>query len=1090
VRDVKRGFLSGLSVVAIVVAQLLVTPAAPAASHGLTVAKPRPDQLLAGHGKVVAVLRTAPKLRKLDVKLEGGGVGKAFKQVRPGTWRAQLARKRLRAGANVIVATSVDRAGRRDFVSGRFYLGERRRGFLTVENRRRIASSLVARVRMRRLPNLRFRAKLNGRNVSRLFRRSFLRKRTAHLGANDGLRFGRNVLKVFAARRDGSFDIERRVIFARHDRPLVVAGPDRFLAGGKPIVLDGRRSHASLLGSNRGAATASRSFDFRWSVLRRPKGSKARPATSGSPRTRFRPDVVGTYRLRLTATDPSGARGSDVVTVTEAENAPPIGIPIETIVPQLEGGATEFAMKIGSEEFPLLHEEPELDNVQAVFLDRGTLEVLGTANYKGSSSDAAELKGEVERYGQQALVIISNPGALPNMEVSSAFGPVIKMLGTTWSPPTFDDGGMLTAGWSVIGVPGSGDGAIVSAGGGAPSAPNSESLRGYLARDSSGLYSFVAAPTVPFDTDAPGAPAGRNRVEIGGEAHESGPLACGEAKGGFQVLVLEAEPLEQIVNETFTTNGCGLASDAGEVARMAELISALSSPGPTAFLYFVQSIGSPFDPAVGPFWSTLASSLGKIGGTDTVAGSATESYALVGATGIADFPLTEASQSLTGRPAQISGLLRQGDLGSYSPLLTSPTGTISFELAEIAYQPAQPWPYSETAGQKAALAYIAGLLELPKPTPQSSCYVPPQPDVRSEYCNETLRNAWAGYVGQIRSAQCNGRCQDENGFSQEDWENVRAELVGRGQPNEFSEFNAVQSTWGLVEALQKPFGASGVSAEVDLNAIATKIEQALKPPPENEATGDFLNILGTILYTGSYIEFEDPAAAIAIGAIAGGIGIGSLYTKGENGAAELENFQVRAAEVAVELAKSLKTGSDGIDSLGELVVTDYGKLRRVKENFAGFTPKAVEAAAERLETGMEQWSYKTLFGAAYEAVSLVETEFAFNAPLPSRAHDYTCRWAENSGGFGPIEGEYRPFNASPVAEYRLDGPPPVLWVLIERGSRLPSFGGREEKPISPPESLFGSVYTPLSQGGFGMHPPWFWREVFGFPSAEVRAVEC
>lgn len=153
---------------------------------------------------------------------------------------------------------------------------------------------------MRRLPDLRFRASLNGRNVSGLFHRRFLRKRTAYLGANDGLHFGRNVLKVLAARRDGGFDRERRVIFVRRDRPQAVAGADRLLAGGRSVILDGSGSHPSLLPPGSGATKAG--FRYHWSVLRRPPGSKAEPASPGAVRTKFRPDVVGTYRLRLSAT--------------------------------------------------------------------------------------------------------------------------------------------------------------------------------------------------------------------------------------------------------------------------------------------------------------------------------------------------------------------------------------------------------------------------------------------------------------------------------------------------------------------------------------------------------------------------------------------------------------------------------------------------------------------------------------------------------------------------------------------------------------------------------------------------------------------
>lgn len=1068
---------------------LAAMPAAGAQGRGLSVAKPRADQLIAGHGRVTVVLRTAPRLRKLAVKLGDKGVRKAFRQVRPGVWRAALSRGAMRRGANVIAASSVDRAGRRDFVSARFYLGLRRRGYLTVKTRRRVASSAVARIRMRRLPDLRFHARLNGRNVSGLFRRDFLRRRVAYLGANDGLRFGRNRLKVFAARRDGSFDVERRTIFVRRNRPLAVAGPDRLIAGGRPVVLDGRRSRPSLPPSPPGAARASRGFQYRWSVLRRPRGSKARPARPAGARTRFRPDLVGTYRLRLTATDPSGARGSDVVTVTAAENAPPIGIPVETIHSEPEGeGGLEYSIRVGSETFPLNRSGPGTNKIQAVFLDRETLELLDWTDYQGTAADAESLKEEIENEGNQALVIVSNP-ADPQVDnqVSPAFAEVVKMLGAETIPRLEKPYGSRTTepGWSVIGVPGSGNGATVGAG---TNERDGEclggcgNLRGYLARDGRGQFTYVSGSVTPFDTSASGGPTDLNRIEVGGTGYESTPLLCAGADGAFQVLILFSETLEELANETFTTNGCNAESEASEAERMTKLLDDFAVNFPTGpVLVFVQGMGTPRPAAELAAWAPLEEAMARVGATRRVFAEARQSYSLVGAAGIAGLPLTEASQSLTGSPAHISGLLQTNQLGSYVPLAASPTGSLPFDLAEIAYQPAQAWPYSETAGEKAALTYVTELLGLKTPKVGYSCYVPPQPDVRSEYCNPKHEGEWIGFANQLREAKCGRRCRHKHGFSSTDWENVKAELAGRDKPGEFFEFIAVEETWNLVKQLQAPFGVAGVNAVVNLNNLATQIKEALQPPKGSEARANWLNVISTILYTASY--FEDlPISPEFFGAVGGALGVGALYANGPEGSKQLEAVQVEASKLAVELTGKLQLDSERIETVGRLLNSDYGKLKEVYEDpaFAGFDPAA---ATDELETSGKQWIYETLPDAAYEAIRLEPGHL--NSPLPQKATEYECEGeADNPSGFG---GEYKPFRAPANAEY-----PAPLGVLVERNAKLPSDGLHEQKPISPTASFFEPVYEPLTEeNGLGLYQPWFWREAFDFPEgAEIRSVRC
>lgn len=93
---------------------------------------------------------------------------------------------------------------------------------------------------------------------------------------------------------------------------------------------------------------------------------------------------------------------------------------------------------------------------------------------------------------------------------------------------------------------------------------------------------------------------------------------------------------------------------------MASLLAGLNLAGGSTEgtkLVFVQSIGSPYDPAAATDWNSIANQLVRLGGTASVFAEARESYALVGGLGVSGLPLTEASQTLTKKPARITGML-------------------------------------------------------------------------------------------------------------------------------------------------------------------------------------------------------------------------------------------------------------------------------------------------------------------------------------------------------------------------------------------------------------------------------------------------
>ncbi len=1078
--EIQTRTILGLIAVALLVA--LFAPASVAGAAGPRIAAPANERFFAKPPVGVKVL-TPRSARSLRAELEGRSVSKEFERVRPGVWRASFNGKGLRSGNNRLVVSTRLASGTREYDAVTFTVGKRSRGFLALTGPRTGSGELLARVRARTVPQQLI-ARLNGKRLRWPLGLAPGRRTALRLGADDGLRFGPNRLQVLARRGDGVFDVERRRVFVPRTAPLAGAGRDRRVAAGSRARLDGRSSRAARRGAK---------LSYRWKVVRKPRGAPARLRGSASARPRLLAGNPGTYRVRLRVLEslPGGRARSatDVATVTSVANLAPIGAPIETI--SYNGGNTEetadTAIRIGAKTYWL--GSPKGNSIQAVILDRETLEPLYAESFPGTQADAEELNAKVKQYGKEALVVISNPSLLENSGVNSAFGPIVKSLGV--SKAAVESIANERSGWSVVGVPGAKGSAYFGYGSsfdleGAGDVRGN--LTGYLQENlGSAGFSFIPAERVDFDTSIPGAGPLANTIQVGNSNLASAPLAaCGT--GGFQVEVLLAETLVPVSSATFTTNGCGPDADRAELERLSALLSTLTLAGGQAEgtkLVFLQSIGSPYDVGAAAAWNSVAEQLVRLGGTASVFAEARQSYALVGGLGVAGLPMTEASETLTKKPARITGMLQPNREDSFSPLLSSTSGTIPFELNSIAYRPAQAWPSSSSTEERAALAYAAEYLKLEAPRLGVACTVPPAKKpwliVRAEYCNLRYETEWKAMGGELKNAPApRGR-----GFSAETWERVTGQLA--------TEFGTVQSVWTLVRNLQEAFGATGTSAEVNLKTIALEIEEAVAPPGKSEAAGWWLELLANIASTASYYSFGVDGEIVqkASGTLSGALFIAAQMIFGPQGAPEAEKFKLETDEFAVKLAERYLAASNGLGLIGELLVSDHGRLTAVSESgLLGISKKTMAKLKNVLGPGSRSWSYQQLLPTSFEAISLQANPLdpeEVNKPLPTDANEFVCFTPIRKG----LDESFKPFHAPGNAQLRTNGPTEALGVLVIRGSPLPG-GGVKAEPRSPKEGLLEPLFKSEAEiaGGLGLHAPWFWRSAFDYPSAATQNVQC
>ncbi len=1021
---------------------------------------------------VTVKVKVAKSMGKPAATLNYKRVDGAFKKSGSGLWTARLSRKQLTTGTNRLVVSVGVGHGKRHYTSARFVVGKRQRSLLTVgpTGGSGVAASVKATSRPQRLT-----AKLNGKRLRWPLGLVPARQETLRLGSDDGLHYGVNHLKVLAVGKGNKYDVERRKIVIPRNRPLAGAGPDRKVSAGQKVKLDGRSSKAARPGAALG---------YHWTVVSRPSGSKARLENVDSARPSLKTDEPGHYKvlLQVTETAPDGqgtASSSDIMNLTSIASVPPIGVPIETMVSNEKSfGGEDSGIRIGEETFWM--GAPQGYTAQAVVVDRETLKVLYHASYK-TEQEAAGLDAELSKISSKPLVIISVPNLQGTTPKNTVLAADAHTMGATLSPLTF-----VRSGWSAIGTWGTKEGGTLGQGAnvnhGKNGADYAGDVSGYLQRSRQAGFVFVPGSRVSFELDAPGVAANANKMVVGSATYPSLPLpAC--ATGGFQMQELMAETLEPGESGTFVTNGCGAVSEEAEQKNLAEVLKGLveeqtSGAGQGPHLVLIQSIGAPYGANGAGNWNKIAKEVEALGGVASVFSAARSSYSFVGGVGIEPLPRTEASQTLTGTKAALSGVLKPNLESAYSPELFSPTGTTSFPLTSILYQPTKAWPDSKSPADQAALAYIAEeVLKLEPASLKNACYVPVgKPDVRSEYCNEGYADLWGHFATKLERAPFVAG----HGFGKSEWEAVVKELSE-------NEFENVQRVWEMVDNMQKVFGLSSGTGEVDLAHLATEIEKAVTPPPTSLTTGWWLELIGNLASTGSYFGFTDVEADNALIQKALGVLQGIMFETSSslfepNGEPFLEHFETTVQDLAAELSERYVEDSKNAAKIGDLLVSDPGKLEAIaKSGMLGYNAETYASAIEAVEWGVKAWSYENLMPAAFEAIKLVGNPYE---PLKN-ASELECGEGENF-----VIQHYRPFPKVPAgAEYKSEAPTESIGVLVKGGSPLPGNEGSKNVPLQPTAKVLEPLISP-THGTLGYYAPWWWHDVYHFPSSKTRVAEC
>lgn len=1078
---------------------------------------PAPMVAIAAPGADTVLDRPTLRLRVVTADrrttVRGYVGGKEIALARRGTrWTARLRRRDLQPGMTLFDVVAKDADGGSRHVRRRLYRPGDPGDLGLAVTAAREEQVAVARITLG-TGVAKLAATVNGRSIdARLVPRAG--EQTVALGAGDGLRTGRNTLRVIAVGAGGVVQ-RRTVVLELPDGPLAEAGPDATVRTGVEHRLDGRRSRSGANGTRPA---------LRWEILSAPAGSRATLRGRTGARPRFTADVRGTYVLRAAARQAGGTGSADTVTLAAQDSSiPPVGSYLQT---QMDLASLGYA---GAGGVLIDGQIPSLGGVSAllqtpgmilVLLDRATLEVVAidVADASQASQLVAGVNAALPSYPKGLVVVLSAPqgiGSTPQSP-STAFEDLLQLVGVDdpTKPAEWDKTVQDGYPWSAVALMGgilqkplvwrsTHDSAVATPE--VPAYPGN--LSGYLqlGNGGAGPYTFVHDGHTPFDTSAVSTPSA-NTVTVGTcpgatcQTFASPALTTctPSGTGGFHVVVLRAGTLQLVENESFTTNGgCGVQDEIAAVTALGTLLSAYAAPGIDDYVVVVQSIGTPRNTNLVDLFQTIASweqvvsPITQLGGTTWAFAQmglfgTEQGYTLVGYNGrtqpgaLTPWAREASAVAPTGGAARIAGMAGRDRRNALVPRVTAVGGAIDTSMSTLIYQPKTPWPVPTTPGEEAALAYLTSTVAPTFNPPvivnaenDGACFDPAKPSFRAAYCDTTLDDSWA-LVSAALAANASLIPLGDHGFTAQEWSDVLTQLA-----KETADVSVIPA---FISNLQKPFGGVNETAALDLYTPVNDIKTSLDARGSSSSASTWLSYAGDIFGI-LWAVLPEPANALC-GVFSETLAIVSEATANDDGTPALDAaVQTEAESLASEFSSRYVAASQSIAYLREILVTDYGKLRAVVEG-PGFSPQTLSVAEDGLRTSARAFATPPLIGSVFAVDQLYEK----GGPYEGAATDFECHYFDEDEN----EYDYYPFYGAPaVVQYTPVSPPWQTQAYVLAGPGNPDDGGPVYPALPPTDLMTGLFATPTQPGdetNLGVYPVHFFERSIGLTSGP--AITC
>ncbi len=790
-----------------------------------------------------------------------------------------------------------------------------------------------------------FRARLNGKDITALFRRSVtcgisVCDLSATVQPVDGLLKGSNELSV-EFRSDGLVSgRDAKVFTVAVNPPTANAGSDQRAKNGRLVVLDGTTSSHGNAGN---------SLAHAWGLIHRPPGSRAELDDPNSPRPAFTPDKNGIYIAQLIVSKDQGFTSDpDTATITVTANEPNF---IEVQTHFFDGNG--YGILVLPNNYSSLVPESQT-GLHVVVLDRAAVRTYGLPKAFTGSTLVNDLTGFLNQNAADntKLVIFSTYSGL-GVDPSS-LAPLLEQFGATTEFRNLHDPALP---FSLIGVRGLRPGQAYQAWGkGTPGA----NLSGRLTLDSQNNYAFTQFDYyINFElTPSPNLSKGGPRIAIGTQTYAP-QIPAGSAGGFLMVVVDRAAPTSSPVNSSlvYSTNGGASGIDA--------LISDLKNNTTEDKLIFITSYGLPF-PDQPDITYQIGQLIQEAGGTNEIIQSIDytnpgDTYSLVGSAGpdaalsLPPFTASESSTILPGAPSgAIRGVLGLGRRNNwYRPIASDLTQVVNLDFYRILAQPWQGFPVL-TGNQLNALEWISAQL--------CGCN-----NIRESYEDTNIDiNTRA-----IRLSVMKPPSNPAPSFDAADFSAVQGQLL--------TEMKYVADIRRLNRNLTQLWNAQQSNIGLLLGNAGAKVKASLPPLPGEGVVPSIIEDLSEFLLAAiAAIPTGESAFAPMLGALSAGFdfGVNLANTLDGNGTADISttvaNIEAQAAD---HFARQLTAQGTMFDMIYE----DWGRMQALGKaldnpddrNWSWNGDVTTGQILNILSTSMERSFYRSLMPTAY-AIAKIE----------------------------------------------------------------------------------------------------------------------
>ncbi len=982
----------------------------------------------------------------------------------------------LRYGRNNLTVLTT-RAGRTEVSDARSFFVVRRRHFVRLNVRRGPpARAAIAIVSGGRSDVLRRRARkvtirLNGRSVTRLARHTRANRRSISLSATHGLRYGINRLTVRVTEaRSGRYELMERRFRIRRTRPLPAAGLDFGTRPGEPVRL-GARARAARGGELR----------YRWRIVRRPKGSRARLRGATRARPSIRTDRIGRYVIEQRVAEYKRGRrvGKASVERMYLDSQPP---PLMSVSADTNGIYLGSGQKVY---FP--HPTGAgAGTIQTLMVDRSNLTTSGSTPagfnticcYAGQ---LAPLLAKLTAAHLDQLVIIEIPPNQKSLD-PSRYDDFNKALGKIGVDPLsaadLAPGPYQTV---IVGIPGGqpGSGWVVRYNDQIAQFPAMGYLMASGAADTStGKQRMRFQPLALSFNTSQTATSSRNIMSFGrpARATDEPPVTVdsndtsdsyifSNGVRGFHVVELDPRDLSVVNNEVYESNGDPSGAQFS-VQAMADFIDTVRGRGNYVA---VQSVGRGVGPDSGNngAWADLTLSLSRMGANPDLLNrlqSTTSSYAFFGGPPLARAEVVESTGSLAGQA-------RMRPDGYFGPRVSN--GATRSSLFAALMRAPTPFPFEPGGGPAntdyakaaAAIKYISNCLpELSRWDDIRLAYFG-QPDADWDLASTNMGHIY--YPGKAPSSDPGALpCKFDSPvpFDEPLFDAVHKQVT--------TEFGMISSLETMIGIIQKGFTSSKDKQLPFLSQLGTSIKNQVQAPNEGLVTP----ILAVLAALGDLAEESIPGVGplIDLAAEAYDLGTAAVSQAQDDGTDPLPAGQ-RISTTVDNLAGDLQTrfgnASDLLDQILRVGVSDWGSMQALNGIYTSTPGLNQTELSDNLTTGAKAYFSTTLLPVAFDLFALKPAAGPGRGhqPEPNPTPD-NCYSDSGDGRYNDYDFSGAPDNAWLQFHY-----PYSNWSLVLANSTFASgvtFPPSDADQTSP--SYF-PVFKPVADGGYGVDKStFFW----------------